>query len=62
MCCLWLLGLLTESLDDTIFMGAAPSVLPIFVSYRSATLSAPYFGYLNFLESLGYTTHMGLQP
>ena len=54
---LWLLGLLTESLDYTRLMDAPPKVLPMFVgstyritalhfTYGYATLSAAYVGYL----------------
>ena len=56
-CSLWLLGLLTESLDHTTLLGAPPTVQLMFVSstyritglhytYGSATLSAAYVGYL----------------
>ena len=56
-CSLGLLGLLTESLDDTTLLGAPPTVQLMFVSstyritglhytYGSATLSAAYVGYL----------------
>ena len=55
-CSLWLLGLLTESLDHTTLLGAPPTVQLMFVcftytitglhyTYGSATLSAAYLGY-----------------
>ena len=56
-CSVWLLGLLTESLDYTRLMDAPPKVLPMFVSstyritelhytYGYAMLSAADVGYL----------------